>query len=75
MLRYDGIKDSRRGDGVCVTDAPQRSAYLKSAATPEFGPAITAEHQTVLDALHAGDVEATRFERAANRLAARADFA
>ncbi|MGY3439788.1 FadR/GntR family transcriptional regulator (plasmid) [Marinovum sp. KMM 9879] len=58
-----------------------RSAFLKNAAASEFGPAIMAEHQAVLDALHASDVEAartatrTRFERAADRLAARADFA
>ena len=58
-----------------------RSAFLKNAAESEFGPAILDEHRAVLDALHAGDAEAarvatrTRFERAAERLAARADFA
>lgn len=58
-----------------------RSAFLKNAAASEFGPAIMEEHRAVLDALHAGDAEAartatrTRFERAADRLAARADFA
>lgn len=58
-----------------------RSAFLKNAAASEFGPAIIAEHRAVLEALRAGDVEAartatrTRFERAADRLAARADFA
>ncbi|KUP94497.1 FadR/GntR family transcriptional regulator [Tritonibacter horizontis] len=58
-----------------------RSAFLKNAAASEFGPAIMQEHRAVLDALHAQDAEAaraatrTRFERAAERLAARADFA
>ena len=58
-----------------------RSAFLKNAAASEFGPAIMAEHRAVLDALDAGDAEAariatrTRFERAADRLAKRADFA
>ena len=58
-----------------------RSAFLKNAAASEFGPDIMDEHRAVLDALHAGDAEAariatrTRFERAADRLAARADFA
>lgn len=58
-----------------------RSAFLKNAATSEFGPAILAEHAAVIEALRARDAEAariatrTRFERAANRLAERADFA
>jgi DNA-binding FadR family transcriptional regulator len=58
-----------------------RSAFLKNAAASEFGPAILAEHRAVLDALRAGDSEGarvatrTRFERAAERLVARADFA
>lgn len=58
-----------------------RSAFLKNAAASEFGPPIMAEHRAVLDALHARDPEAARsatrarFERAAARLAARADFA
>jgi DNA-binding FadR family transcriptional regulator len=58
-----------------------RSAFLKNAAASEFGPAIVAEHRSVIDALRAGDAEAariatrTRFERAAERLAAREDFA
>lgn len=58
-----------------------RSAFLKNAAASEFGPAILDEHLAVLVALRSGDVEAartatrTRFERAADRLAARADFA
>ena len=57
-----------------------RSAFLKNAAASEFGPAILAEHRAVIDALEAGDVEAarvatrTRFEAAAERLAARADL-
>lgn len=58
-----------------------RSAFLKNAAASEFGSAILGEHHAVLVALRSGDVEAartatrTRFERAADRLAARADFA
>jgi GntR family transcriptional regulator, transcriptional repressor for pyruvate dehydrogenase complex len=58
-----------------------RSAFLKNAATSEFGPAILEEHRAVVDALSAGDSEAARlatrkrFERAAERLAAREDFA
>ena len=58
-----------------------RSAFLKNAAASEFGPAIMAEHRAVLEGLRARDAEAarlatrTRFERAAERLAARADFA
>lgn len=58
-----------------------RSAFLKNAAASEFGPQIMAEHEAVLTALVAGDVEAARmatrrrFENAADRLAARADFA
>ena len=58
-----------------------RSAFLKNAAASEFGPAIIDEHRAVIDALRAGDAEAarmatrTRFERAAERLAAREDFA
>jgi DNA-binding FadR family transcriptional regulator len=58
-----------------------RSAFLKNAATSEFGPTIMQEHHAVIEALRAGDMEAarkatrTRFERAASRLAARADFA
>lgn len=58
-----------------------RSAFLKNAAASEFGPAILQEHRAVLDSLRARDVEAARtatrfrFERAADRLAARADFA
>jgi GntR family transcriptional repressor for pyruvate dehydrogenase complex len=58
-----------------------RSAFLKNAAASEFGPTILSEHRAVLDALIDGDAEAARlatrirFERAAARLAARADFA
>lgn len=58
-----------------------RSAFLKNAAASEFGPAIMQEHQAVLDALRTQNAEAARtatrfrFERAADRLAARADFA
>ncbi|WP_168199221.1 FadR/GntR family transcriptional regulator [Pseudorhodobacter turbinis] len=58
-----------------------RSAFLKNAAASEFGPAIMEEHRAVLEALHSGNGEAARaatrarFERAAERLAARADFA
>ena len=58
-----------------------RSAFLKNAAASEFGPAILAEHRAVLDGLAAEDAEAARvatrirFEKAADRLAARADFA
>ncbi|MEP2123499.1 MAG: FadR/GntR family transcriptional regulator [Lentilitoribacter sp.] len=58
-----------------------RSAFLKNAAATEFGPAILGEHRAVLDALGAKDAEAarlatrTRFERAAERLVAREDFA
>lgn len=58
-----------------------RTAFLKNAAAVEFGPAIMQEHYAVIQALRAGDVEGartatrTRFERAASRLAARADFA
>ena len=58
-----------------------RSAFLKNAAASEFGAKIMKEHKAVLEALRASDVEAarratrTRFERAADRLAARADFA
>ncbi|WP_118138235.1 FadR/GntR family transcriptional regulator [Oceanicella sp. SM1341] len=57
-----------------------RSAFLKNAAASEFGPAIIEEHRAVVEALEAGDAEAarlatrTRFERAADRLAAREDF-
>lgn len=58
-----------------------RSAFLKNAAASEFGAAILEEHRAVIDALDAGDAEGarlatrTRFERAAERLAAREDFA
>lgn len=58
-----------------------RSAFLKNAAASEFGAAILQEHRDALDALRAKNVEAARtatrnrFERAAERLAARADFA
>lgn len=58
-----------------------RSAFLKNAAASEFGPAILAEHRAVVEALCAGNVEGarvatrTRFELAAERLVARADFA
>lgn len=58
-----------------------RSPFLKNAAASEFGPTIMAEHKAVLDALQKGDIEAARiatrhrFERAAERLTARADFA
>ena len=58
-----------------------RSAFLKNAAASEFGATIMEEHRAVLEALRSGDVEAartatrTRFEGAADRLAARADFA
>lgn len=57
-----------------------RSAFLKNAATSEFGTSILAEHNAVLDALIASDAEAARvatrkrFEAAAERLAAREDF-
>lgn len=57
-----------------------RSALLKSAAS-EFGPDTIKEHDAVIPALQQGDVEAARtaagnlFERAADRLAARDDFA
>ena len=58
-----------------------RSAFLKNAAASEFGEHIIQEHEAVMTALREGDVEAarsaarTRFERAADRLSARADFA
>ncbi|ERP96423.1 hypothetical protein Q669_29055 [Labrenzia sp. C1B10] len=58
-----------------------RSAFLKNAATSEFGPEILNEHRAVITALAESDAEAARlatrrrFERAAERLAARADFA
>ena len=58
-----------------------RSAFLKNAGASEFGPGIIAEHGAVIDGLRARDAEAarvatrTRFERAAERLAERADFA
>ena len=58
-----------------------RSPFLKNAAASEFGPTIMAEHHAVIEALRSGNVEAartatrTRFERAADRLSARADFA
>ncbi|WP_027135622.1 FadR/GntR family transcriptional regulator [Geminicoccus roseus] len=58
-----------------------RSAFLKNAAASEFGAAILAEHEAVLDGLARQDAEAarlatrTRFERAAERLIAREDFA
>jgi GntR family transcriptional repressor for pyruvate dehydrogenase complex len=57
-----------------------RSAFLKNAAASEFGADILTEHRAVLAALAAGDAETARvatrqrFEAAANRLAARADF-
>lgn len=57
-----------------------RSAFLKNAAAAEFGPVILAEHRAVVRALEKGDAEAarlatrTRFEKAASRLAQRADF-
>ncbi len=58
-----------------------RSAFLKNAAASEFGTEILDEHRAVIVALAAGDAEAARlatrqrFERAAERLAAREDFA
>lgn len=58
-----------------------RSAFLKNAAATEFGSAILSEHRAVLDALGKKNSEAarlatrTRFERAAERLVAREDFA
>ncbi|MEP5151465.1 FCD domain-containing protein [Planktotalea sp.] len=58
-----------------------RSPFLKNAAASEFGPAIMAEHTAVIEALRSGDAEAartaarTRFQAAADRLAAREDFA
>lgn len=58
-----------------------RSAFLKNAAASEFGPEILEEHRAVIAALRTGDAEAARlatrqrFERAAERLAAREDFA
>lgn len=58
-----------------------RSAFLKNAAVSEFGPDIIAEHLAVVEGLAARDAEAARvatrrrFERAAARLVARADFA
>lgn len=57
-----------------------RSAFLKNAAASEFGDAIVAEHAAVIDGLQRQDAEAarratrSRFERAAERLAERADF-
>lgn len=57
-----------------------RSAFLKNAAASEFGPEILAEHGAVLKALQDKDIEGARvatrvrFERAAQRLAAREDF-
>ncbi|KFB09387.1 FadR/GntR family transcriptional regulator [Nitratireductor basaltis] len=58
-----------------------RSAFLKNAAASEFGPHILDEHRAVLEAIKNGDAEKarqaarSRFERAAERLAAREDFA
>ncbi|MEM5582663.1 MULTISPECIES: FadR/GntR family transcriptional regulator [unclassified Roseibium] len=58
-----------------------RSAFLKNAAASEFGAEILDEHRAVVDALAKKDAEAARlatrrrFERAAERLAAREDFA
>lgn len=58
-----------------------RSAFLKNAAASEFGAEILLEHEAVLKALQERDVEGARiatrirFERAAQRLAAREDFA
>ena len=57
-----------------------RSAFLKNAAASEFGPDIMQEHQVVLDAIRSGDIDSarnstrSRFQGAADRLAARADF-
>ncbi|MEQ5818203.1 GntR family transcriptional regulator [Halomonas sp. SCS19] len=57
-----------------------RSAFLKNAAASEFGPSILDEHRAVRDALAIQDASLARsatrlrFERAAERLAAREDF-
>jgi len=57
-----------------------RSAFLKNAAACEFGASILGEHRAVVEALRARDAEAarqatrTRFDRAATRLAQRADL-
>lgn len=57
-----------------------RSAFLKNAAASEFGPTILDEHRAVRDALEIQDASLARratrqrFERAAERLAAREDF-
>lgn len=58
-----------------------RSAFLKNAAVSEFGDSVLAEHRAVLNALTDQDPERARvatrerFERAAERLIAREDFA
>ncbi len=57
-----------------------RSAFLKNAATSEFGPEILAEHLAVLSALQKKDIEGARvatrlrFEHSARSLASRKDF-
>ncbi|WP_159587851.1 FadR/GntR family transcriptional regulator [Chelativorans xinjiangense] len=58
-----------------------RSVAIKNAKATEWGTAVLAEHQAVVEAIRAGDTEAARkttrdhFERAAQRLADRADIA
>ncbi|WP_163268895.1 FadR/GntR family transcriptional regulator [Chelativorans alearense] len=57
------------------------SVAVKNAKATEWGTAVLAEHQAVFEAIRAGDTEAARkttrdhFERAAQRLADRADIA
>lgn len=58
-----------------------RSVAVKNAKAAEWGKAVLAEHHAVFDAIRAQDAEAARratrdhFERAAQRLADRADIA
>lgn len=58
-----------------------RSVAIKNAKVTEWGEAVLAEHQAVFDAIRTGDAEMARrttrdhFERAAQRLADRADIA
>lgn len=58
-----------------------RSVAIKNAKASEWGPQVLREHEAVFDALSAGDPERARsatrahFERAAKRLADRADLA
>ena len=65
----------------CGSFSMRYARSFKNAAASEFGADIIKEHYAVMKALREGDVEAartsarTRFERAADRLAARADFA